>query len=72
MSASEKKQDLVTLSTVALLAAAVVPDVAEAAVPGVSSSLKNFLLSIFAGGAVAGLIFGAVAGVSLFDPVQRK
>lgn len=54
----------------ALTASMVVPDVAEAA-SGVSPSLKNFLLSIVAGGVVVSAIVGAVVGVSNFDPVKR-
>ncbi|NBH29358.1 Photosystem II reaction center X protein [Clostridiaceae bacterium] len=49
----------------------IVPDVAEAA-SGVSPSLKNFLLSIVAGGVVLTAIVGAVIGVSNFDPVKRS
>ncbi|CAN1159716.1 hypothetical protein LINPERPRIM_LOCUS22129 [Linum perenne] len=48
----------------------VIPDVAEAA--EVSPSLKNFLLSIAAGGAVLTAIIGAIVGVSNFDPVKRS
>ncbi|MBF6096316.1 Photosystem II reaction center X protein [Nocardia cyriacigeorgica] len=50
----------------------VIPEVAEAAGPGVSPSLKNFLLSIVAGGVVFAAIAGAVVGVSNFDPVRRS
>jgi hypothetical protein len=49
----------------------VIPEVAEAAGAGASPSLKNFLLSIVAGGVVLVAIIGAVIGVSNFDPVKR-
>jgi uncharacterized protein involved in exopolysaccharide biosynthesis len=55
-----------------LLAAAVVPELAEAAQPGISPSLKNLLLSVVAGGVVLAVLTIAVAGVSTFDPVKRK
>ncbi|KDO73605.1 hypothetical protein CISIN_1g033248mg [Citrus sinensis] len=45
--------------------------VAEAAGSGLSPSLKNFLLSIVAGGVVLAAIVGAVIGVANFDPVKR-
>lgn len=60
------------MTSLALLAAAVVPEIAEAAQPGVSPSLKNLLLSVVAGGTVLTVIGVAVAGVSTFDPVKRK
>lgn len=52
------------LTAAAVTAAIVLPDVAEAAQPGVSASLKNFLLSIVSGGVVLGFIVGAVVGVA--------
>ncbi|CAN6300960.1 unnamed protein product [Urochloa humidicola] len=54
----------------AVAAALVLPEVAEAA-PGLSPSLKNFLLSIVSGGVVLVAIVGAVVAVSNFDPVKR-
>ncbi|CAK9217613.1 unnamed protein product [Sphagnum troendelagicum] len=72
MSASQKEQNIAGLTGLALLAAAVVPEIAEAAQPGVSASLKNLLFSIVAGGVVLVAIGGAVAGVSTFDPVKRR
>lgn len=69
---AEKKQQLAVPTTVALLAACVLPEIAEAAQPGVSASLTNLLLSVLAGGVVLGGIGTAVAGVSTFDPVKRK
>nr|CAB3500859.1 unnamed protein product [Digitaria exilis] len=55
----------------AVAAALVLPEVAEAASPGISPSLKNFLLSIVSGGVVLFAIVGAVGAVSNFDPVKR-
>jgi len=55
----------------AVAAALVLPEVAEAA-PGISPSLKNFLLSIVSGGVVLVAIVGAVVAVSNFDPVKRR
>ncbi|KAK9142208.1 hypothetical protein Syun_011608 [Stephania yunnanensis] len=69
VAASLKEKAVTGLTAVALTASMVVPDVAEAAV---SPSLKNFLLSIVAGGVVFGAIVGAVIGVSNFDPVKRS
>lgn len=71
-SQSKKGQSLAGLTSLALAAAMVIPEIAEAAGPGVSPSLKNFLLSIAAGGVVATVIAGAVIGVSNFDPVRRN
>ncbi|KAF3673288.1 hypothetical protein CQW23_12502 [Capsicum baccatum] len=68
--ASLKEKALTGLTAAALTASMVIPDVAEAA-DGVSPSLKNFLLSISAGGVVLAAIVGAVIGVSNFDPVKR-
>lgn len=67
-----KEHSVVGLSGLALLAAAVVPEMAEAAQPGVSDSLRNLILSVVAGGVVLTGIAGAVAGVSSFDPVRRR
>ncbi|KAG0616347.1 hypothetical protein M758_5G107400 [Ceratodon purpureus] len=73
MSAAPQSDNKVAaLTSLALLAAAVVPEIAEAAQPGVSPSLKNLLLSVVAGGTVLTVIGVAVAGVSTFDPVKRK
>ncbi|CAN0839383.1 hypothetical protein LINGRAHAP2_LOCUS2560 [Linum grandiflorum] len=58
------------LTAAALTASMVIPDVAQAA--EVSPSLKNFLLSIAAGGTVLTAIIGAIVGVSNFDPVKRS
>jgi hypothetical protein len=55
----------------AVAAALVLPEVAEAAQPGLSPSLKNFLLSNVSGGVVLAAIVGAVVAVSNFDPVKR-
>ena len=67
--ASMKEKVVTGLTAAALTASMMVPDVAEAAV---TPSLKNFLLSILAGGVVAAVIVGAVIGVANFDPVKRS
>ncbi|KAK7265415.1 hypothetical protein RJT34_33035 [Clitoria ternatea] len=67
--ASMKEKVVTGLTAAALTASMMVPDVAEAAV---TPSLKNFLLSIAAGGVVAAAIVGAVIGVANFDPVKRS
>jgi len=69
--ASLKEKAVTGLTAIALTAAMVIPEVAEAADPGLTPSLKNFLLSIVSGGVVLSAIFGAVIGVSNFDPVKR-
>ncbi|KAG7030501.1 hypothetical protein SDJN02_08848, partial [Cucurbita argyrosperma subsp. argyrosperma] len=69
--ASLKEKAVAGLTATALTASMVLPEVAEAAGPGVSPSLKNFLLSIAAGGVVVAAILGAIIGVSNFDPVKR-
>ncbi|KAJ7958400.1 Photosystem II PsbX [Quillaja saponaria] len=71
INASLKEKAVTAITAAALTASMVIPDVAEAAEYGFSPSLKNFLLSIAAGGIVLGAIFGAVIGVSNFDPVKR-
>nr|8C29_X Chain X, Photosystem II PsbX [Picea abies]8C29_x Chain x, Photosystem II PsbX [Picea abies] len=71
-SQGKKEQSLAGLTSLALAAAMAIPEIAEAAGSGVSPSLKNFLLSIAAGGVVATAIAGAVIGVSNFDPVKRN
>jgi len=68
---SRTAQPTVLLSALTL-AAAVLPDVADAAQPGVSPSLTNLLYSVLAGGVVLGGLGAAVVGVSLFDPVKRR
>lgn len=67
-----KENNIVGLTGLALLAATVVPEIAEAAQPGVSDSLRNLLGSVVAGGVVLVALGGAVAGVSTFDPVKRR
>ncbi|XVF35279.1 hypothetical protein REPUB_Repub18cG0132100 [Reevesia pubescens] len=69
--ASFKEKAVTGLTAAALTASMIIPEVAEAAESGVSPSLKNFLLSIVAGGIVLSAIVGAVIGVSNFDPVKR-
>ena len=70
--ASLKEKVVTGLTAGALTVSMVIPEVAEAAGPGVSPSLNNFLLSIVAGGVVLAAIAGAVVGVSNFDPVRRS
>lgn len=67
--ASLKEKAVTGLTAAALTASMMVPDVAEAAV---TPSLKNYLLSIGAGGVVALAIIGAIIAVSNFDPVKRS
>lgn len=67
--ASLKEKAVTGLTAAALTASMMAPDVAEAA--ELAPSLKNFLLSIVAGGAVLGALFGAVIAVANFDPVKR-
>ncbi|OIV96425.1 hypothetical protein TanjilG_09852 [Lupinus angustifolius] len=69
--ASLKEKAVTALTAASLTASMVIPEVAHAAGSDLSPSLNNFLLSIFAGGVVLGAIFGAVIGVSNFDPVKR-
>ncbi|KAM7510752.1 hypothetical protein LguiB_009627 [Lonicera macranthoides] len=47
-------------------------EAAEAADSALTPSLKNFLLSIAAGGLVAFTLLGAVFAVANFDPVKRS
>uniref|UniRef100_A0A7N0ZQH0 Photosystem II subunit X n=1 Tax=Kalanchoe fedtschenkoi TaxID=63787 RepID=A0A7N0ZQH0_KALFE len=68
---SPMKEKLAAGVSAGLIAASAVAPMAEAA-SGVSPSLKNFLLSIAAGGAVLLAIVGAVIGVANFDPVKRS
>ncbi|XP_073105772.1 uncharacterized protein [Elaeis guineensis] len=69
---SVKEKAVAGLTGAAVAAALLTPDMAEAAQPGISPSLNNFLLSILAGGVVLGVIVGAVIGVANFDPVKRS
>lgn len=71
-SSSLKEKAVRGLTAAAITASMVVPEVAQAAGSDVSPSLKNFLLSIVAGGVVLTAILGAVIGVSNFDPVKRS
>lgn len=70
--ASLKEKAITGLTAAALTASMVIPEVAEAAESGVSPSLKNFLLSIAAGGVVLVVIISVVVGVSNFYPVKRS
>ncbi|GMI84312.1 photosystem II subunit X [Hibiscus trionum] len=69
-SSSFKEKAVTGLTAAALTTSMMIPEVAQAA-DGVSPSLKNFLLSIAAGGVVVVAIIGVVIGVSNFDPVKR-
>ncbi|KAK7321576.1 hypothetical protein VNO77_32365 [Canavalia gladiata] len=69
--ASLKEKTVTGLTAAALASYMVIPEMAYAAGNDFSPSLKNFLLSIFAGGVVLAAIFGAVIGVANFDPVKR-
>ncbi|XP_020236562.1 uncharacterized protein LOC109816104 [Cajanus cajan] len=71
INASLKEKAVTGLTAASFTASMVIPEVAHAAGSDFSPSLKNFLLSIFAGGVLLGAIFGAVIGVSNFDPVKR-
>ncbi|GAQ90767.1 hypothetical protein KFL_006820050 [Klebsormidium nitens] len=77
MSAEQPKEEvplvdrLAVPATLALVAMCAIPDVAFAAGPGVSPSLKNLLLSVGGGAAVLAAIAIGIAGVSTFDPVKR-
>ncbi|KAH7441771.1 hypothetical protein KP509_03G053700 [Ceratopteris richardii] len=73
MSSAECREvGLAAPAPLAVLAAVVILEIAEAAALGVSPSLKNLLLSVVARGVVLVAIGGAVATVSTFDPVERK
>ncbi|KAJ1382288.1 Photosystem II PsbX [Sesbania bispinosa] len=69
--ASLKEKALTGITAASLTASMVIPEVAQAAGSDLTPSLKNFLLSIFAGGVVLAALLGAVIGVSNFDPVKR-
>ncbi|CAI5513292.1 unnamed protein product [Closterium sp. Naga37s-1] len=69
---AKKEQNIALPVTAALIAAAIIPEIAEAAQPGVSPSLQNLINSVIAGGVVLGGIAVAIVGVSTFDPVKRK
>ncbi|MBA0673840.1 hypothetical protein Goari_015466 [Gossypium aridum] len=70
-SSSNKEKAVTMLTAAAMTTSMMVPEIAQAA-DGVTPSLKNFLLSIAAGGAVLVAIIGAIIGVSNFDPVKRS
>ncbi|XWS26622.1 hypothetical protein CRYUN_Cryun26dG0046800 [Craigia yunnanensis] len=70
-SSSLKEKAVTGLTAAALTTSMVIPEVAQAA-EGVTPSLKNFLLSLVAGGVVLAALVGAVIGVSNFDPVKRS
>ncbi|KAB2072434.1 hypothetical protein ERO13_A07G014066v2 [Gossypium hirsutum] len=70
-SSSNKEKAVTILTAAAMTTSLMVPEIAQAA-DGVTPSLKNFLLSIAAGGVVLVAIIGAVIGVSNFDPVKRS
>ncbi|XVE70687.1 hypothetical protein DITRI_Ditri10aG0090400 [Diplodiscus trichospermus] len=70
-SSSLQEKAITGLTAAALTTSMMIPDVAQAA-DGVTPSLKNFLLSIVAGGVVLAVLVGAVIGVANFDPVKRS
>ncbi|EPS68001.1 hypothetical protein M569_06776 [Genlisea aurea] len=68
---SLKEKAVVGRATAAAIAVSMaIPEMAQAA-DSLTPSLKNFLLSIGAGGVVVGVIAGAVIAVANFDPVKR-
>ncbi|CAO2822257.1 unnamed protein product [Amaranthus hypochondriacus] len=67
--ASLKEKAVTGVTAAALTVSMMTPDVAQAA--ELAPSLKNFLLSIVAGGVVLTAILGAIIAVSNFDPVKR-
>ncbi|KAF6140565.1 hypothetical protein GIB67_035592 [Kingdonia uniflora] len=69
--ASMKEKAVTGLTALAFSGFMVMPEVAEAAGPGIPPSLKNLLLSVVAGGTVLAVIIGVVVAVSNFDPVKR-
>ncbi|XP_022756426.1 uncharacterized protein LOC111304170 [Durio zibethinus] len=70
-SSSLKEKAITGLTAAALTTSMMLPEVAQAA-DGFTPSLKNFLLSIVAGGVVLTVLAGAVIGVANFDPVKRS
>ncbi|XP_027332420.1 uncharacterized protein LOC113847478 [Abrus precatorius] len=69
--ASMKEKAVKGLTTAVIASYMLMPEVVHAAGNDFSPSLKNFLLSIVAGGVVLAAIFAAVIGVANFDPVKR-
>ncbi|TKY58012.1 hypothetical protein E2542_SST15067 [Spatholobus suberectus] len=69
--ASLKEKAVKGLAAAAATSCVVIPEVAHAAGNDFSPSLKNFLVSIAAGGVVLAALLGAVIGVANFDPVKR-
>lgn len=69
-SASMRERAAAGGTAAAMAAMLALPDAADAA-PGLSPTLKNFLLSIVAGGVVLVALAGAVIAVANFDPVRR-
>ncbi|XVF48924.1 hypothetical protein PTKIN_Ptkin03bG0227400 [Pterospermum kingtungense] len=70
-SSSLKEKAVTGLTAAALTTSMIIPEVAQAA-GGVTPSLKNFLVSIVAGGVVLAVLVGAVISVANFDPVKRS
>lgn len=70
--ASMKEKAVAGITAAVVVAMVGVPEVAQAAAGVLEPSLKNFLLSIAVGGAVLGVIAGAVFGLANFDPVNRS
>merc|ERR1712146_503108 len=67
-----KREEKLAAVVAPVAAAALVVAFPEAAHAEVTPSLKNLIGSVFAGGAVLGAIFIAVAAVSQFDSIERK
>ncbi|KAI5003739.1 hypothetical protein ZWY2020_030899 [Hordeum vulgare] len=70
-SASVQEKLTAGLTAAAVAVALVLLEVAEAASPGLSPLLKNFLLSIVSDGVVFAGIAGSVIAVYNVDPVKR-
>jgi membrane protein YqaA with SNARE-associated domain len=69
--ASLNEMAVTGLTAIALTAAIVILEVAEAAGPaGCSPSLKNFLLRVVSCGVVLSAIVRTVIGIANFDPVK--
>lgn len=61
-----------TATAVAVLVAAVVPELVEAVEPDVLASLKYFLVSVVGGEKMVAAIGSAMTAISIVNPVQRN